>query len=179
MDVTNIVQTLGIVSTLIISVWTLIESQKDSKARNIVGIMVHKRSARIDELRRLYSQIITYSKCLLISDSKTSSRELKEKLIYSVNRFVSHLQYQYEHDIELIDMAKELESRFAITDNFSTLPDTAQLISDFWTKCDLYIGTEHERLKKESLGSLPGSGEIAMEENEFNSIYDKLAKINN
>lgn len=173
MDFATILQSIGIVATLIVSIWTLKESQKDSQQQNVVGIMVQKRSARLDQLRDFSSQIITYSKCLLYNTSDTDL--LKEKLLFAVQGFISLLQNQYPHDIELIALARNLETIFLYNSEYeANIVD--KIIKAFWVKCDLYIGTEHERLKMESSGIIPNSGEVEAEENNFNNIYIKLAE---
>ena len=174
MVVATVLQSLGIIATLIVSIWTLRESQKDSEKQSFVGIMVHKRSVRLDLLRRYSSQIITYSKCLLVKTSDIGL--LREKLISAAQSFISLLQNQYKHDIELIRLAKEIENTLLSNAELSDddVKEVHRTVETFWKKCDLYIGTEHERLKMESSGAIPGSGDVVAEENNFNDIYQKL-----
>lgn len=174
MDISGLLQGIGILFTLAVSIWTLIESKKDSQTKAITDTMVQKRSLRIEFLRKYSSEIISYSKSIIIIDPD-KTLYYKEKLIYSVSRFVSLLQYQYPHDVELIDKAREIENLFALTNNYSSAKDSYEILREFWSICDIYIGTEHERLKKESLGNLPESGAVEAETSEFEDIYKKIA----
>lgn len=173
MDISSILQGIGILLTLAVSIWTLIESKKDSKIKAVVDTMVQKRSIRIELLRKYSSEIISYSKSIIII-GEGNTLHYKEKLIHVVNRFVALLQYQYPHDIELVDKAREIEKQFALTNHYSSSEESYEILREFWVICDAYIGTEHERLKKESLGNLPESGAVETETSEFEDIYKKI-----
>ena len=48
------------------------------------------------------------------------------------------------------------------------------MIEKLWIYTDLYIGTEHERLKLEVEGKFQNSGETEKEATSFEDIYQKL-----
>ena len=86
----------------------------------------------------------------------------------------SQLQYIYEHDIELIDVAKWVENALV----FADYPPEAEvidiMIEKLWLLTDIYVGTEHERLKLEVSGQFQDSGETEKEATSFEGIYSSL-----
>lgn len=84
------------------------------------------------------------------------------------------MQYEYKHDINLIDCANKIVD-ICLADELDRdlLNET---IRHFWQMCDIYVGVEYERLKTESKGTFNGSGEIKSESNTFEELYEKLLK---
>lgn len=168
----NILNILSLIFASLISVIALYNTNKIQTQEHQVSIMAQKRSERIDLMRKYSSRIISSCKTLACIDVRDKT-EIQKDLISAVNSFTSLLQYIYPHDIELIDLAKELENIF-ICDNIDSKELALQKTDIFWKKTDLYIGTEYERLKIEASGKFNDSGEVEGEENTFSAIYAKL-----
>ena len=163
---TVFIQILTSIATLIVSVAAIILSAKVSKDTQKVSLVAQKRSKRIDDLRLYSSDIISIALCRA---KGIDEADLNSKIIIGVARFTSLLQYVYPRDIELIDIAHTIQE--GVIKGNQNLERDAYV---FWKKVDLYIGTEYERLKKESEGIMPRSGDVSDSIISFESIYDSL-----
>lgn len=164
------------IATLIISVltcmMTLIISNRQANIARQADVIVKQRRDRIDLLRKLSASILSYSKMLMMNiDDKED--DIRKELIKAVNYFAINLQYIYPRDIELIDLAYRIESRLTTNDPKDCV-SLQTLLESFWRNCDLYIGTEYERLKCESSGVLTKCGDTYKQETQFEDIYRKL-----
>ena len=164
---TVFIQILTSIATLIVSIAAIILSAMVSKNTQKVSLVAQKRSKRIDDLRAYSSDIVSAALCR--AKERGNEVDLDSKIIIGVARFTSLLQYVYPRDIELIDLAHAIQEN-AIKGNENLEHDAYY----FWKKVDLYIGTEYERLKKESEGVMPESGNVSESLNSFDSIYDSL-----
>lgn len=163
---TVFIQILTSIATLIVSVAAIILSAKVSKDTQKVSLVAQKRSKRIDDLRLYSSDIVSVAICRA---KGVNDEDLNSIIIIGVARFTSLLQYIYPRDIELINNAHAIQE--AVIKGDANLEQKAY---DFWKKVDLYIGTEYERLKKESEGIMPQSGDVSDSIVSFESIYDSL-----
>ena len=172
LDILNLV---GIVGAVVISAITLLSSRRLQTMQQHVSIMTTNRSDRIADMRKYSAKIISLSKAILNGVSIDESKD-KLDLIKAVDSFNSLLQYIYPHDIELIDIAKDLENKLAYSSDLPDKASTDEEIINFWKLCDLYIGTEHERLKQEVNGEFQKTGETGKEAATFEDIYEKLKR---
>ena len=166
LSIINIVAALG---ATIISTITLFTTKSLQRMEQRVNVMANKRSERIDLMREYSASTLTCAKQILHG---INLDENEANIIASANNFISLLQYEYEHDIELIDSANRL-----VTLCLADVLDKGELkkeIELFWKKCDVYVGVEYERLKLESKGAFNKSGDVKNESNTFEQIYQKL-----
>ena len=170
LDILNLV---GIIGAVVISAITLLASRRLQTMQQHVSIMTTNRSERISDMRKCSAKIISLSKLILNGTSVDVSRD-KVELTRAVDSFNSLLQYIYPHDIELIDIAKDLERKLVFLDVLPDKESTEVEILEFWKLCDLYIGTEHERLKQEVSGEFQKTGDTGKEALTFEDIYEKL-----
>ena len=168
----NILNIISLIFASLISVLALYNTNKIQTQEHQVSIMAQKRSERIDMMRKYSSRIISSCKMLAYIDLQDKT-DIQKELISAVNSFNSLLQYIYPHDIELINLAKELENIF-VCDCIESKELALEKTEIFWKKTDLYIGTEYERLKTEASGKFNATGEVKGEENTFSAIYNKL-----
>lgn len=168
----DIIQILSIAVTIVISSLTLYKSSKVAKNDRQVSVLTNKRSDRISEMRTFSASILSLSE-IIIYKNGTNADDEKASLITSVRSFNSVLQYIYDKDIELIDLAMEIKGRMICFDINSNKDEIINLLNTFWKKCDLYIGVEFERLKNESSGKFT---KLGTEENSFSTIYEKLVE---
>lgn len=168
MDIINII---GIIGTVLISTTTLFTTRSLQRSQQKATMMVTKRSERIDMMREYSSGIISCGKHILYG---VADMDTKKDLICYVDKFNSLLQYEYKHDIELIDTANAI-----VELSFCKEIDKDDLelqLTEFWKKCDIYVGVEYERLKIESMGDINGSGKVKDESTTFEGIYSVLAQ---
>lgn len=170
-QILSIINVIGVIGATIISAITLYSTKTLQTMQQKVNVMANKRSERIDKMREYSASIISNAKLFLYG---ISTNESKVNLISAVDKFISLLQYQYVHDIELVDCANEI-TKLCLSANLNH-DELKKQIESFWKMCDLYIGVEYERLKLESHGTFNGSGEITKETNTFEAIYEKLSK---
>lgn len=173
-----IAQLISALSTVFVGICTILITKRVSNNQQKVTILTQKRSDRINSLRLLSSEIISLAKIALLKNFNNTQEE-KKKIVFSVSRFCAQLQYIYSKDIELIDLARELE-KFVLRDK--TMIDNRSLLivlNTFWLKCDLYIGTEFERLKAEIKGQYSNPGQPTQSQQNFDSIYNELAASSN
>lgn len=167
LDIANII---GVIGTTVISMLTLFTTRALQRKQQKVNIMANKRSERIDLMREYYASIISCGKHILYN---VDTKETKTTLICYVDKFISLLQYEYIHDIELIDCANDIvDICLSQKLNKEALESCLQ---KFWRMCDIYVGVEHERLKNESMGDIAGSGEVDRSAKTFEEIYSILA----
>lgn len=167
LDVINIV---GILGTVSISTVTLFTTRSLQRSQQKATIMANKRSERINLMREYSAGIISCSKHVLYGIAKDDT---KADLICYTDKFISLLQYEYVHDVELIDGANAI-----VETCFGKELDKNKLkaqIESFWKMCDVYVGVEYERLKIESMGDINGSGKVKSETKTFEDIYTVLA----
>ena len=167
----SIINVVGVIGATIISAITLFTTKNLQTMQQKVNVMANKRSERIDSLRNFSADVITYSKLFLY---EINGPENKKDLISAADNFIALLQYEYKHDIELIDCANDVV-RLCLEDKIDK-DRLRERIGQFWTMCDVYVGVEYERLKIESKGLFNGSGEIKSESDTFEQIYQKLRK---
>ena len=170
----EIVNIIGIIGTVLISTTTLFTTRSLQRSQQKATMMATKRSERIDLMREYSSGIISCGKHILYGVDDTDT---KKDLICYADKFISLLQYEYIHDIELIDNVNDI-----VELSFCEKTDKDELalqLMEFWKKCDIYVGVEYERLKIESMGDINGSGEVSSETKTFEGIYSVLAKEQN
>ena len=120
-------------------------------------------------IREYYAGIISCGKQVLYG---INTADTKANLICYTDKFISLLQYEYVHDVELIDAANSI-----VDACLSDAVDKEMLgikLQGFWRMCDVYVGVEYERLKIESMGDINGSGEVHSETKTFEDIYNVL-----
>lgn len=168
-EILSIINVIGVIGATVISTITLFTTKSLQKMEQKVNIMANKRSERIDKMREYSSSIISNSKRIIYD---IEPNDAKINLICATDNFVSLLQYEYLHDIELIDGAKNI-----VEISLSTEIDIDLLRANterFWKMCDIYVGVEYERLKNESKGLFNKSGAVKKESDTFEDIYQKL-----
>ena len=163
-----IINVVAAIGATIISTITLFTTKKLQTMQQKVNIMANKRSDRIDLMRSYSAQVLSNAKTFLYGINK---EENKFNLLSAVDNFNSLLQYEYPYDIELIDIANEILNLCLANNDKEELQVK---IKSFWKKCDIYVGVEYERLKKEAQGTFNKSGEVKGESNTFEEIYKKL-----
>ena len=165
----DIINVIGVLGATAISTATLFTTRSLQRNQQKASIMATKRSERIDSMREFSAEIISRGKHVLYG---IESKETKRELISYVDKFNALLQYEYTHDIELIDCANGLvKICLAEKTNKEMLENH---LASFWKMCDLYEGVEHERLKIESMGDIKGSGNVSGETQTFEDIYKIL-----
>lgn len=165
----SVINVVGVIGAVIISAVTLFSTKNLQKMEQKVNIMATKRSERIDLMREYSSGVITNAKKIFYGIAEDGT---KGQLVEMGDKFISLLQYEYLHDIELIDSVNKIvKICVEKTVDYKLLKKE---INNFWKMCDIYVGVEYERLKIESKGSFNGSGEVESEFNTFESIYKKL-----
>ncbi len=162
--------------TFVFTAITLLYSYKFAKDSNKISVVAQKRSKRIDEMRQSSSKIISNAECIIRKLDEKNNAKYKASLVFEVNYYVSLLQYVYEKDIELIDMAKSIAESLCNNQNKMDEEELLNLIRRFWYRTDLYIGTEFERLKKEASGKVEKSGGVEDSSLTFSGIYTRLEK---
>ncbi len=165
----DFLQIVSSIMTIALSVMAIVLSLKLSKETQKITLLAQKRSVRIDALRQYSARIISAAESV---NCEIRIPENKEELIKNVALFNGQLQYIYPYDIELIDLAISIKKLvLSGAQNDSLLSDTLLL---FWKKVDLYVGTEYERLKKESTGEIESMGAVEDSQELFTSLYEKL-----
>ncbi len=166
LDVINII---GVIGATVISTITLFTTRALQRSQQKATVMATKRSERIDLIREYSAGLISCAKHILY---EVGGDGTKAELIRYTDKFNSLLQYEYIHDVELIDCANFIVE-LCLSDN----PDKneiSRVIEKFWKMCDVYVGVEYERLKIESMGDINGSGEVKSEKKTFEDIYSIL-----
>lgn len=165
----DVVNTVGVIGATVISTITLFTTRALQRTQQKASVMATKRSERIDLMREFSAEIISHGKHILYG---IGNAETKGSLISYTDKFIALLQYEYEHDVELIDCANDIvEISLAEVLDKGALKDKLTL---FWKMCDIYIGVEYERLKLESIGEIHGSGKVKDETERFENIYSVL-----
>ena len=170
----DIVNIIGIVGTVVISTITLFTTRALQRSQQKASIMANKRSERIDLMREYSSGLISRAKQVLYGVCATGT---KVELISYADKFISLLQYEYIHDVELIDSANAIVE-LCVKEELD-ISELKKEISSFWKMCDVYVGVEYERLKIESMGDINGSGKIKSETKTFEDIYRILSEQQN
>ena len=170
----DIINVVGIVGATVISTITLFTTRALQRTQQKASMMASKRSQRIDLMREYSAGIISSGKQIFYG---IETEETKANLICYTDKFNSLLQYEYIHDVELIDCANAIVE-IALKNDVSkgALIDK---VHDFWRMCDVYVGVEYERLKIESMGDIHGSGKVNSENKTFEDIYNILVKEQN
>lgn len=169
-EVLDIINVVGIVGATAISTITLFTTRALQRAQQKATIMANKRSERIDLMREYSAGLISSGKHILYG---IDSNDTKANLICFADKFNSLLQYEYVHDVELIDSANKIV-KICLNKDINKEALEAEL-THFWKMCDVYVGVEYERLKIESMGDIKGSGEVNGETKTFEDIYTVLA----
>ncbi len=172
-EILDVINLVGIFGAVAVSAITLSSTKKLQTMQQQVTVMTHKRSKRIDDVRSFSSDIVALSKTISTGIT-VSEKEDKVNLVKAVCGLTSQLQYIYNHDIELIDTAKWLENALCFAPNPPSVETVGKMIDKFWILSDLYVGTEHERLKLEVGGNFQQTGETEKEANSFEAIYQML-----
>lgn len=167
----DFIQVLMAVATLVVSIFAIILSVKISKDSHKITLVAKKRSDRIEKLRNYSAAIIASAECAVLSENEEYISLSKMNLIKNVRLFVAQLQYIYPYDIQIIDDALIIKEMVI---NSSPKDVLMEKLTIFWKRMDLYIGTEYERLKKESTGELGKSGAVDESINTFDDIYRSL-----
>ena len=166
LDVINII---GVIGATVISTITLFTTRALQRHQHKATVMATKRSERIDLMREYSAGIISHGKHVLYG---VDTPNTKSTLICYADKFISLLQYEYIHDVELIDTANAI-----VEVCLSESVDKELLnikLQKFWRMCDIYVGVEYERLKIEAMGDIKGSGEVSGETKTFEDIYSIL-----
>lgn len=168
-EILEIINMVGIIGATAISTITLFTTRSLQRSQQKATIMANKRSERIDLMREYSAGLISAGKQFVYG---IESEETKKDLISFADKFNSLLQYEYLHDVELIDCAKEIvEICLSKQEQMEKLESKLQ---DFWKMCDVYVGVEYERLKIEAMGDIHGSGKVNSETKTFEDIYGIL-----
>ncbi len=169
-EILSIINVIGVLGATIISAITLFSTKKLQKNQQQTDVMTAKRSERIDDMRTYSANLISCAKQFLydLANDKT-----KRDLICACAKFTALLQYAYEHDVEIIDSANKIVD-ICLTDNLNK-DKLKDAIYSFWTKADVYVGVEHERLKNEALGNIKNCGDIDTESSSFENLHNKLS----
>lgn len=168
LDVVNII---GVIGTVLISTTTLFTTRALQRSQQKATIMATKRSERIDQMREFSAGIISCGKHILYG---IDNEDTKRDLIRYTAQFNSLLQYAYIRDVETISSANRIVELSLCKEIDKKALETALL--EFWKKCDIYVGVEHERLKTEAMGDINGSGKISSETKTFEEIYSILSE---
>ena len=160
----GLIQSLGIIITLIISIKTIKQETLNVRKSIKSDLLTKRRSERMDRLQQLYSSILAEGELKLLGQEVNTS-----KLVYATNHYCALLQYiyQYADDIELINMAHLVERTIVSDDcNKEELKD---LLNNFYFKNDQYMAIELLRL----------SNEISTDTNEYETIssQEEAAKV--
>ncbi len=173
-EILSIIDIIGVVGAVVISTITLFTTRSLQRSQQKVSVMAKKRSARIDLMREYSAGIISSGKQILFG---VDDVDTKRNLISYVDKFNSLLQYEYIHDVELINCANDI-----VQICFEKVVDVTALkekLTTFWSMCDVYVGVEYERLKNESMGDINGSGKVHNETKTFEDIYKVLSEQQN
>lgn len=173
-DILEIINVFGIIGTGIISVATLFTTRSLQRKQQKATIMANKRSERIDLMREFSAGVISCGKCIFYD---VDNVDTKVNLIGYTDKLNSLLQYEYIHDVEIIDCANAI-----VEVCLSKKVDKGLLkryLQEFWKICDVYVGVEYERLKLESMGEINRSGNVNSETKMFEDIYQILVKQQN
>ncbi len=169
----EIFEGIAVIGTMFISAITLFTTKALQKTQQQTSIMATKRSERIEKMRENSAGIISCVRCIIYDlDDKQTTLDL----LSHAHNFILLLQYQdeYKQDVDLIKkihaiinlcLAKEIDKN-----------ELEMELTDFWWKCNVYIGADFERLKRESVGNITKSGRISKEANSFEQIYSMLQK---
>ena len=169
-DILDIINIIGVAGATVISTLTLFTTRALQRTQQKVSIMAAKRSERIDLMREFSAGIISCGKHIFYG---VDTAETKASLICFTDKFISLLQYEYVHDVELINSANLIVE---ICLSQSIDKDALKLeLEKFWKMCDVYVGVEYERLKIESMGDIHRSGEVKSETKTFEDIYSILS----
>ncbi len=166
----DIINIIGVIGATVISTITLFTTRALQRSQQKATVMAAKRSERIDLMREYSSGLISCAKHIFYG---IGGDDTKAELIRYTDKFNSLLQYEYVHDVELIDCANSIVE-LCLSDNL----DKAGIklaVEKFWKMCDVYVGVEYERLKIESMGDINGSGEVKNETKTFEDIYNILS----
>lgn len=139
----DVIQSVGVIAALVISIITIIDSNKSLVKNNKSRILTKKRSKRIDLLRKYSSEILAEAEIYVSNLQPDIS-----KLVHSTYYYASVLQYnyQYKDDIKLIKMAHAIKKNVINEYDRETV---RKLINDFYFLNDLYIATEFSRVASE------------------------------
>ena len=168
-EILEIINIIGIMGATIISTITLFTTRSLQRNQQKATIMANKRSERIDLMREYSAGIISHGKQIMYG---IDNNETKSNLICYADKFISLLQYEYIHDVELIDQANAIVN--ACMSEKIDKNELNNLIKKFWKMCDIYVGVEYERLKIEAIGNINGSGKVNSETKTFEDIYTVL-----
>lgn len=165
----DIINIIGVIGATVISTITMFTTRSLQRNQQKATVMATKRSERIDLMREYSAGIISHGKHILYG---IDTPDTKAALICYADKFISLLQYEYLHDVELIDTANAIVDA-CLSERLDR--DLLKLrLKEFWKMCDIYVGVEYERLKIESMGDINGSGEINGETKTFEDIYNVL-----
>ncbi len=165
-DILEIVNVIGIVGAAAISTITLFTTRALQRSQQKASTMAKKRGDRIDLMREHSAGLISAAKQII---HEIDADEAKKSVIIHADKFISLLQYAYDHDVELIDYANDI---VAISLKAPVSKDALRAkLDSFWRICDNYIAVEYERLKIESMGDINGSGKVKDENTTFEGLY--------
>ena len=141
--VLDIIESLGIVAALCVSVYTLMQNNKLSLKKNKSMILTAKRSERIDQLRQYSSAILSQGELYLV-DKDVDFAEL----IKATNNYASVLQYNldYKDDVKLIKMAHNIKRMIIEKADKTNLKNA---LNEFYFNNDLYVAVEFSRVASE------------------------------
>ena len=165
-DILDIINIVGVIGATVISTITLFTTRALQRSQQKANIMANKRSERIDLMREYSAGIISLGKHIYYG---VDTAETRASLISYTDKFISLLQYEYVHDVELINSARAIVE-IGLYENVDKAALMLELDS-FWKMCDIYVGVEYERLKIESMGDINGSGKVKSESQTFENIY--------
>ncbi len=173
-ELLEIINIIGIIGATAVSTITLFTTRSLQRSQQKATIMATKRSERIDLMREYSAGIISCGKQILYG---VENDETKRELITFTDKFNSLLQYEYLHDVELINCANEIVEICLAQEKDQKI--LSGKIREFWSMCDVYVGVEYERLKIESMGDINGSGKVHSETKTFEDIYSVLVEQQN
>ena len=142
--VLDIIESLGIVAALIVSVYTLTQNNKLFLKKSKSTILTAKRSERIDLLRQYSSTILSEGELCLLGE-KVDAR----LLVTAVNNYSSVLQYNlnYEDDVKLIKMVHEIKRM--ILSKSTSKSELKEALNNFYFYNDMYVAVEFSRVASE------------------------------
>lgn len=174
----SFIETIGIVITLGLTIYTLYQNTKISLKEQKSEILTQKRSQRID-MFRAYSSTILAEGELKILDKKVNY----SALIYATYNYAALLQYiqEYIDDIELVTLVHEIKRR--ILDKDCDKKILKDVLNKFYLKNDRYIAIEYSRMIQEVTSKTLDNNEIEIQKKEFkeqekkyNELYKEIEK---
>lgn len=162
------VESIGIIITLILSIYTLRQNNRLFLRQKKSEILTQKRSDRIDQLRKQSSIILAEGELKLLGKENNTSN-----LVYAVNTYSSLLQfiYAYEDDIKLIRLTHEIERMVLNPSCDNTV--LCKLLNLFYFYNDLYISIEFARISAEINNSQNEYGSIDSQKKESDNMKNK------